>query len=167
MKLPIRTALTAALLAIGGVSANVHAAGAADGITLVEPYVRLAPPGAPATGAFMVIKNTGGKDAKLVKADNPVSKLTELHTHLNEGGMMKMRPVKDIPLPAGGEAVLKPGGLHVMLIDLKSPLKDGDTLPLTFTFDDGSSKEFKVPVKMPTAAGTPMKAEMPMHHHKH
>lgn len=164
MKLVIRSTLIAALIAVSSIAATAHAAGAADSITLVDAYVRQAPPGAPATGAFMVIRNASGKDTKLVKADNPVSKLTELHTHLNEGGMMKMRPVKDIPLPAGGEAVLKPGGLHVMLIDLKSPLKDGDTLPLTFTFDDGSSKEFKVPVKMPTAAGMPMKSDMPMHH---
>jgi copper(I)-binding protein len=126
------------------------ASGSADSITISDAYVRQAPPGSPATGAFMVLHNSGSKLVKLIKADNPVSQLTELHTHLHEGGMMKMRPVKDIPIPAGGEARLQPGGLHIMLIDMKAPLLDGDQLPLTLSFDDGSSKVIKLPVKKPT-----------------
>jgi copper(I)-binding protein len=118
-----------------------------------DPYVRLAPPNAPATGAFMVIKNNGDKDVKVVKADNPVSKVTELHTHLNEGGVMKMRPVPAIDIKAKGEAVLKPGGLHVMLIDLKAPMKEGDVVPITLTFDDGSSKQVDAKVVRPMSAG--------------
>lgn len=138
-------------------------AGSADQITVHEPYVRLAPPNAPATGAFMVIRNGGGKDVKVVKADNPASKVTELHTHLNEGGVMKMRPVPDIPIKAGGEAVLKPGSLHVMLIDLKAPMKEGDVVPITLTFEDGSSKQVDAKVVRPVAA--PM--AKPMDHSKH
>ena len=144
----------AASLAV--LSAPTFAAGAADSVTVVDPYVRQAPPGATTTGAFMVLKNGGTKDIKLVKADNPASKTTELHTHLNEGGVMKMRPVKDIEVKAKGEAVLKPGGLHVMLIDMKAPMKDGDVIPITLTFDDGSSKKVDVPVKKPTANDMPM-----------
>jgi copper(I)-binding protein len=165
MKFFRRSLLASALLAAASLSAMALAAGAADSISVVDPYVRQAPPGAPATGAFMVIKNSGSKEIKVVKADNPASKITELHTHLNEGGMMRMRPVKDIPVPAGGEAVLKPGGLHVMLIDLKTPLKDGDTVPITLSFDDGSSKKIDVPVKNPMGGSMPMKADMPMHNH--
>lgn len=133
-------------------------AGAADNVTVQDPYVRLAPPNAPATGAFMVIKNNGDKDVKVLKADNPVSKVTELHTHLNEGGVMKMRPVSAIEVKAKGEAVLKPGGLHVMMIDLKAPMKEGDIVPITLTFDDGSSKQVDAKVVRPMAAGMP--AEM-------
>ena len=81
-------------------------AGAADNVAVQDPYVRLAPPNAPATGAFMVTKNNGDKDIKVVKAANPVSKVTELHTHLNEGGVMKMRPVQAIDIKAKGEAVV-------------------------------------------------------------
>lgn len=144
----------AAALAV--LSAQTFAAGAADAITVVDPYVRQAPPGAMTTGAFMVLKNAGAKDVKLVKADNPASKVTELHTHINEGGVMKMRPVKDIEVKAKGEAVLQPGGLHVMLIDLKAPLKEGDMIPLTLTFDDGSSKKVDAKVQKPMAGGMPM-----------
>jgi periplasmic copper chaperone A len=142
------------------VSAGVFA-GAADNVVVQDPYVRLAPPNAPATGAFMVIKNNGDKDIKVLKADNPASKVTELHTHLNEGGVMKMRPVAAIDIKAKGEAALKPGGLHVMMIDLKAPMKEGDVVPITLTFDDGSSKKVEAKVVRPMAAG------MPAMEHKH
>ncbi len=147
---------TASLMFSAGVLA-----GAADAVSVHEPYVRLAPPNAPATGAFMVIRNGGAKDVKVVKADNPVSKVTELHTHLNEGGVMKMRPVAGIDVKAGGEAVLKPGSLHIMMIDLKAPMKEGDVVPITLTFDDGSAKQVEAKVVRPMAAGMPMKE------HKH
>ena len=141
-------------------SAGVFA-GAADNVTVQDPYVRLAPPNAPAAGAFMVIKNNGDKDVKVVKAANPVSKVTELHTHLNEGGVMKMRPVPAIDIKAKGEAVLQPGGLHIMMIDLKAPMKEGDVVPITLTFDDGSNKQVDAKVVRPMAA------PMPMGEHKH
>lgn len=137
-------------------------AGAADNVSVQEPYVRQAPPNAPATGAFMVIKNNGDKDIKLVKVDNPASKATELHTHLNEGGVMKMRSVPGIDIKAKGEAVLKPGGLHVMMIDLKAPMKEGDVVPMTLTFDDGSSKQVDAKVVRPMATGM-----SPAMEHKH
>ena len=136
-------------------SASLFAA-SADQITVQEPYVRLAPPNAPATGAFMVIKNNGDKDVKVLKADNPVSRVTELHTHLNEGGVMKMRPVPAIEIKAKGEATLKPGGLHVMLIDLKAPMKEGDVVPITLSFDDGSSKQVDAKVVRPMPTAMPM-----------
>lgn len=148
------------LLASGLLLSTAVLAGAADQVSVQDPYVRLAPPNAPATGAFMVIKNNGDKDVKVLKADNPSSRATELHTHLNEGGVMKMRPVPGIDIKAKGEAVLKPGGMHVMLIDLKSAMKEGDVVPITLTFDDGSSKQVDAKVMKPTATPMPME-------HKH
>lgn len=144
------TMLAAGLLFSAGVLA-----GAADNVSVQDPYVRLAPPNAAATAAFMVIRNTGDKDVKVVKADNPVSKATELHTHLNEGGVMKMRPVPAIEIRAKGEAVLRPGGLHVMMIDLKAPMNEGDSVPITLTFDDGSSKQVDAKVLRATAVPAP------------
>ncbi len=140
-------------------------AGAADQISVQDPYVRLAPPGAPATGAFMVIKNNGDKDVKLVKADNPASKVTELHNHINDNGVMKMRQVPGVDIKAKGEAVLKPGSLHVMLIDLKAPMKEGDVVPITLSFDDGSSKQVEAKVVKPVATMAPM--PMDQDHNKH
>ncbi|HTY98612.1 MAG TPA: copper chaperone PCu(A)C [Rhodocyclaceae bacterium] len=136
--------LLAALAAVAAGSA--FAAGAADGIVVENPYVRLAPPGAPATGAFMVLKNNGTKDVKIVKAESTASKVAELHNHVNEGGVMKMRQVPAMDIKAKGETVLKPGSLHVMLIELKAPLKEGDKVGITLGFDDGSSKQVEAPV---------------------
>ncbi len=123
------------------------AGSAADGVSASEPFVRMVPPGMATSGAFMTLKNADDKDHKLMKADSPVAKAVELHTHINEGGVMKMRPVKDIEIKAKGEAVLKPGGLHVMLIGLKQELKEGDSVPVTLTFEDGSSKKVDAPVR--------------------
>lgn len=148
-KLPL---LVAGLLLSAGVLA-----GSADQISVQDPYVRLAPPSAPATGAFMVIRNGGSADVKVVKADNPASRVTELHNHINEGGVMKMRPVPDIAIKAGGEAVLKPGSLHIMMIDLKEAMKEGDVVPITLTFDDGSTKQVDAKVVRPA----------PVDHSKH
>jgi len=132
-------------------------AGAADAVVVHEPYVRLAPPNAQATGAFMVLKNTGAREVKLVKADNPASQLTELHNHINDNGVMRMRQVPEIVIPAKGEAVLKPGSLHVMMINMKAPLSEGQVVPITLTFDDGSSKQVEVKVVKTMPAAMPMK----------
>lgn len=145
------------LLALLSLSGAVMAA-AADDIVVHEPYIRLAPPNAPATGAFMVLKNGTAADIRLLKADNPASQTTELHTHINDNGVMRMREVPEILVPAKGEAVLKPGGLHVMLINMKAPLSEGQIVPITLTFDDGSSKQIDVKVvKM-------VPSQMPMQH---
>jgi copper(I)-binding protein len=136
-------------LALAAMVGNpVFAAGsAADNVSVNDPYVRLMPPGQNVTGAFVVFKNVDDKDHKVVKADNPLSKATELHTHVNEDGMMKMRPVKEIDIRAGGETTLKPGSLHIMLLDIKQALKEGDLVPITVLFEDGSSKKFDAPVR--------------------
>ena len=140
-------ASTAALIA-----APAFAAGsAADNVTANDPYVRLAAPGQKVTGGFVVFKNSDDKDHKIVKAANSASNVTELHTHTMEDGMMKMRPVKDIEIKAKGETALKPGDLHIMLIDLKQELKEGENVAITVTFEDGSSKKFDAPVKKPQA----------------
>lgn len=146
-----------AVMAVGLVfSCGVFAADA-DQIEVKDPYVRQAPPNALATAAFMVIRNTGDKDVKVLKADNPASKVTELHTHLHEGGVMKMRQVPGIDIKAKGEAVLQPGGLHVMMIDLKAPLKENDIVPITLMMADGSSKRIDAKVQRPSAGMGMMK----------
>lgn len=143
----MKISLAAALVVCLPVGA--WAAGAADRIAVVDPYVRLVPPGAMATAAFMVLKNSGDKDVKLVKAENGASKITELHTHLNENGIMKMRQVQAIDIKAKSETTLQPSGLHVMMIDLKEPLNEGGKVAITLVFDDGSSKKIEAPVRRP------------------
>ena len=120
----------------------------AASVTVVEPYARAVPTGHPNSAAFMVLKNTSKEDRALVNARSNISKVVELHTHKKEGGMMRMRQVKKIDIKAGSETVLKPGGLHVMLIGLKQQLKVGDKVELELEFDNGATIKLTVPVKM-------------------
>jgi hypothetical protein len=95
----------------------------------------------------MVITNAGTTDRKLVKAESPVAKTVELHSHTNENGVMKMREVKSIDIKANGQAELKPGGYHIMLINIRQALKEGDTVPIALSFDDGSKQQIEAPVR--------------------
>lgn len=138
-------------------------AGEAD-LTVVAPYVRMVPPGTPNSAAFMTIVNDGTSDRRLVKADSPVARAVELHSHTNEQGLMRMRQVSAIEVKAKGRAELKSGGYHVMLIDLRQPLKEGETVPLTLTFDDGSMSKVDAPVRKPQAL---LEAEQASAHGRH
>ena len=102
-------------------------------VEAVDGYVRLLPPGSPNTAAFMVLKNDADKPVKLVTVASPEAGRAELHTHLHENGVMKMRQVESIEIPARGEAVLKPGSLHVMLFEVRD-LSQGTPFPLILTW---------------------------------
>lgn len=108
-----------------------------------------------ATGAFMQI--TSAQGGKLVGVRSPAAGVAEVHEMAMEGNVMKMRAVPALDLPAGQAVELKPGGYHVMLMELKQPLKAGETVPLTLTVEGKDGKretlELKVPVK---AAGAPV-----------
>ena len=84
--------------------------------------------------AYMLIRNSGAEADRLLKAESDVAETVELHTVVNDNGVMQMRPVDGIDVPAGGAAELKPGGFHVMLIGLKRDLKQGDRITLILQF---------------------------------
>ena len=113
-----------------------------------------------ATGAFMRL--TAQRDTRLVAASSPVAGVVEIHEMSMDNGVMKMRPVAGLELPAGRTVELKPGGYHVMLMDLKAPLAKDTTLPMTLTFQNAkgvkSTQEIKVLVGMQPPA-------MPSHDH--
>jgi copper(I)-binding protein len=122
-------------------------AGVADQIKVDDPYVRAVPPGQPNSASFMLLLNGDEQAHKLVDAHSPVAKVVELHTHIEEDGMMKMRRVPAIDLPAGETTTLAPGGLHVMLIGLQQKLVPGEKVVLTLVFEDGSEVELQAPVR--------------------
>jgi copper(I)-binding protein len=111
---------------------------AAAQVTVADPWVRGIVGGQRATGAFMTL--TAGKDSALVAAASPVAKIVEIHESKVENGVMQMRAVQRIDLPAGKPVALKPGGLHVMLMALTQPLPDGSAVPITLTFEDRDGK---------------------------
>lgn len=121
----------------------------ASGINVIDPYVRIVPPGVFITGAYMRIKNTGDVERRLVSVDSSIAQSVELHQHINDRGVMKMRPLKGIRIRAKGEAVLEPYGYHIMLIGLKKQLQEGEHVPLLLHFDDSSSMQIEVPARRP------------------
>jgi copper(I)-binding protein len=116
-------------------------------IQVQHPYARAVPPGQPNSAAFMTLRNMGDKANAVVAASSPAANVVELHTHTMEDGMMKMRRVEQIEIPANGETELKPGGLHIMLIGLKQQLKSGMKVALTLKFADGTESTVETPVQ--------------------
>lgn len=110
--------------------------------------------------AYMHLKNAGSENDRLIGAKTPVAERAELHMHRMSGDIMQMRPVDDIPIPAGGSAMLKPGGLHIMLMRLTRTLRKGEKFPLTLTFERAGTVTVEVAIKSATA-----KSATGMHHH--
>jgi periplasmic copper chaperone A len=151
--------MTTRLSLLGLLLALVAAPSWAD-VTIADAWVRGTVPGQKATGAFMQI--TSPTDAALVAAASPVAKTVEIHEMKMDGGMMRMRAVPQIPLPAGKPVPLAPGGYHVMLMDLAQPLKEGDSVTVTLTFADKDGRKTTQEVKAPVRALT-APAGMPKH----
>ena len=141
--------LTAALLAavLLALATQAPLAAGPGTITVGDAYARAVPPGQPNSAAFMTLTNPSDTPRALVSAHSPAAKTVELHTHVNEGGMMRMRRIERIEVPARGSVKLQPGGLHIMLIGLNDDLAPGSTADLTLTFDDGNQVEVKAPVR--------------------
>jgi periplasmic copper chaperone A len=119
---------------------------AVSAVTVTAPWARATPGGAKVGGAYLEITAKPGAADALVSAHSTVAGVVELHTHVHDGGVMRMRRVEEIAVPAAGKVTLKPGGLHIMLMDLKQPLKEGETIDLTLTFRRAGEVQVKVPV---------------------
>ena len=119
----------------------------AKGISVDDPYVREVPPGQMTSASFLILKNTNDKETALIKATSDVAKNVELHEHVHDNGMMKMRQVAKIVIPANGETILKPGGYHIMLIGLTRKIKAGDIIDINLEFDNGDKQSIKAEVK--------------------
>lgn len=96
---------------------------------------------------FMTIENSGSTGDRLIAATTPVSEKAELHTHTNDNGVMRMRPVDGINLSPGAAITLAPGGLHVMLMSVKAPLVKGKSFPLTLTFEKAGAATVDVSIQ--------------------
>ena len=140
-----------ALLA-GGVAgaADAYTAG---GLTIEQPWARATPVKAKTGVVYLTIRNDGGQDDRLTAATTPASNKAELHTHVMEGNVMKMRPVKGIDIKGGGTIALAPGGYHLMLMGLEKPLREGSRFPLTLAFEKAGSVTVEVEVKAMGAMG--------------
>lgn len=129
-------------------------------ISISDAYVRALPPGNESTAAFLTITNTDRADVSLTKAEAKVSDAVELHNHVNVDGHMMMRPVDGIVIPGTQTVNLEPGGYHIMLINLREELNEGDVVEIELSFSDGETKNISAPVKKIEVDGH-------AHHHHH
>lgn len=154
--------LSAMLLFAGGNAlANDFTVGP---ITIDKPWSRATVAGIPNGVAYFSLSNAGTENDRLRSASSPVSERAELHTHIRDGEIMRMRQIEVIEVPAGGSTALEPGGAHVMLMGLKQPLEQGSTFPLTLVFDKAGSVTIDVHVDLMGGTG---KADDHDEHHHH
>jgi len=110
-------------------------------------WVRLVPAAQKVTAAYMVIENAGAEDLVLRSAETGAAGVVEIHEMVHEGDVMKMRKIEELTVPAWGMVELKPGGLHLMLINLEKPLGEGDGLPLLLHFEGADKRKMAVRVR--------------------
>ncbi len=135
-------------------------------VSVKDAWVRATVTQQKATGAFMMLESK--QEAKLVAAQSPVAGVVEVHEMAMDNGVMKMRPVPFLALPAGKAVELKPGGYHVMLMDLKGQVKDGDMVPVTLVVEGKDGKRQSVELKVPARTATaPAMKHGEGHKHKH
>jgi copper(I)-binding protein len=115
-------------------------------VSVEQPWSRATPPGAKVGVGFMQLKNGGAAD-RVVGASSPVAGRVEMHITTREGDVMKMREVSSFEVPAGGTFELKPGGAHLMLMELKGPLKKGERVPLTLRLEKGGELKVELSVQ--------------------
>ncbi|MBI1771823.1 MAG: copper chaperone PCu(A)C [Burkholderiales bacterium] len=126
-------------------AASALAISAQAQVTVSEAWVRATVSQQKATGAFMQIKSV--KDARLLEVRSPVAGVAEIHKMEMADNMMKMRAVDGVDLPAGKMVELKPGAYHVMLLDLKAQVKEGDVVPVTLVVEGKDKKRETIQVK--------------------
>ncbi len=118
----------------------------AKGISIVSPWARATPGGSKVGAAFFEIQVAVGADDKLIGAASPAAQTVELHDHIRDGGIVKMRRIEAMPVPGGKTITLKPGGLHLMLMELKDGLKEGEAIEVTLTFEKAGTVKVQVPI---------------------
>jgi periplasmic copper chaperone A len=158
--------LDVAALAVGfGLCLAAAGAAAQTGdLQVTNAWARATPGGAQTAGAYVTILSPTGD--RLAGAATPAAQKAELHSMTMDGNVMKMRQVDGIDLPAGQAVTLKPGGYHIMLTGLAQPLAEGQTFPLTLTFDKAGAREVTVTVQKVGAMGPGANMpgmDMPMH----
>jgi hypothetical protein len=118
---------------LGGLS-GAGPAWAARGVVVSEAWTRATPPGVTVGAGYLVIANGSSRDDELLSVSTPAAGRVEIHTSFMQDGIMRMRPLTSVRLPAQGLLRFEPGGVHLMLIDLRAPLEAGGSVPVTLEF---------------------------------
>lgn len=151
-------AIVLALIPLGVHSTATMAADCTPTVRIESPWARATPPGAKVGAVYLQITGACGADA-LVGAESTAAGRVEIHNMFREDGKMRMRAIPQLAVPANEQVTLQPGGLHIMLLDIKQPLKEGEKVDVTLVFE----KAGRVPVTANVAAlGAPSGPSMPM-----
>ena len=118
----------------------------AGGLQVRNPYIRELPPGQSVSAGFFALINDSAAPIALVGASSDVAERVEMHAHRMTGGKMRMDRLRRVEVPAAGELQFKPGGLHLMLIGLKRPLRAGDSVEVTLLDEQGDRYPVVLPV---------------------
>jgi copper(I)-binding protein len=141
----------------------LSSASAGDLLDITGSWIREAPPTSSVLAAYMTLRNRSDTAVNIISISSPDFAQVEMHRTVVEGGMARMLPVAVIEVPVTGELVLEPGGLHLMLIEPKHPLTEGDFVKLYMELGNGPCITLTVPVIHPGAADT----DQQEHHHHH
>ena len=131
-------------------------------VQIEQPWARATAPGATIAGGFMVIRNQGAAGDRLLSASSPAAAKVELHVSSNDNGVMKMREVPGYDVPAKGAFELKPGGAHMMFMDIKRPFKEGEKIPVTLKFEKAGEVKAEFQVGGMGGSASPMDHNMHM-----
>lgn len=171
----IRAAALMSGLALASGLAVAAPPAAAPAVMVADAWIRATVPGQSGTGGFMKL-TAQHESLELLGFSSPMAGTAELHEMAMEGDVMRMRPVNALPLPKGRAVALKPGGHHLMLMGLSSPLKAGSQVPVRLIYKDARGKTLEQAVNVPVLAAAPAagasagKAEAASgheHHHRH
>ena len=144
----MRNLITAAALTLGLAGRALAADVAQIGEVMIhDPWARASIGNAPNSAAYMTLEIAGEAPDRLVGSSSPVAERAELHTHIMDGGVARMRPVDAVEVAPGAPTVLAPGGLHIMLIGLRQKLAPGDSVPLTLVFEQAGAITIEAPVR--------------------
>lgn len=147
------SSLTAAAFLLAGSAAFAHDYKAGP-LAIAHPWSRATPPGAKVGGGYLAIENTGREADRLVSISAPFAGRTEIHEMAVTNGVMTMRPLEQgVVLPPGGKVEFKPGGYHIMFMELKQPLKQGEMVKGTLAFEKAGSVEIEFKVEAVGARG--------------
>jgi copper(I)-binding protein len=153
-----RFILPAAAAVILTAAALISFARSEERLAVVSAWARATPPGADVAAAYLTVENRGDTDDALIGASTAAAGSVTIHETVEENGVAAMRPLERMTIPAGDTLEMQPGGAHLMLMDLSVPLDEGETVPLTLTFE----KEGEITIDVAVAAIDA--EEAPQHH---
>ena len=139
--------LATALLLASFVTNETHAQTSTNTITVEQAWARATPGGARTGAAYMTLINNGTSTDQLLRATTPVADQVQFHKETEDNGVSRMREVHNVELSPGGKITFKPGDMHMMIVGIKQPLKEGQSFPLTLQFEKAGNIDVTVPIE--------------------